>query len=150
MNCRDFQDDGLELEESIKVAKMLQDKGIDAIELSGGGQVSGRLGPVRMGINSEDKEAYFRAEAKAFKNILSIPLILVGGIRSFNMAEKLVNEGYADYISMSRPFIREPNLINRWASGDLHKAECISDSRCFKSAIEGRGLVCEMKRTTPL
>ena len=66
------------------------------------------------GINSKEKEAYFKEELRAFRKAVSIPLILVGGIRSFGVAERLVDDGTADYISMCRPFIREPDLINRW------------------------------------
>ena len=57
-----------------------------------------------------------------FKEKVNVHLILVGGIRSLQVAERLVEQGVADYISMSRPFIREPDLINRWRSGDLNSA----------------------------
>jgi 2,4-dienoyl-CoA reductase-like NADH-dependent reductase (Old Yellow Enzyme family) len=142
MNCRDFLEGGLTLEDSLKIGTMLVEGGIDAIELSGGTIVSGRLSPSRGGIKSEDKEAYFREAAKLFKENLSVPLILVGGNRSFQLAEQLVNEEYADYISMSRPFIREPDLIKRWESGDLRKAECLSDNQCFGPATAGEGIYC--------
>jgi len=66
----------------------------------------------------------------------------VGGIRSYLLAERLVAEGFADYISMSRPFIREPRLIARWLSGDLRKATCISCNGCFGVAKAGQGIYC--------
>ena len=68
--------------------------------------------------------------------------MLVGGIRSYGVAEKLVKENMADYISLSRPLIREPGLINRWKSGDTRKATCLSDNQCFKPARAGQGLFC--------
>ncbi len=142
MNSQDFLDGGLTLEDSLKVGTMLQEGGIDAIELSGGTIVSGKLSPSRMGIKSEEKEAYFRDAAKIFKATLRVPIIMVGGMRSFDLAERLVEEGYADYVSMSRPFIREPDLIKRWASGDLHKAACISDNQCFGPGMAGEGIYC--------
>lgn len=146
MNSEDFLDGGLSLDDSIKVGAVLQDGGIDGIELSGGSIVSGDLSPSRGKITSEDKEAYFRDAAKAFKENLRVPLILVGGIRSFRMAERLVEEGYADYISMSRPFIREPDLVKRWKSGDLRKATCVSDNQCFGPATAGEGIYCVVER----
>ncbi len=73
---------------------------------------------------------------------LKVPLILVGGNRSFQVAERLINEGTADYISMSRPLIREPDLINRWRAGDLSKAACLSDNMCFRPAQKGQGIYC--------
>ena len=120
----------------------MDNEGIDAIELSGGVLVGGKLSPSRMGIKSEEKEAYFQDDARAFKKKLRVPLILVGGNRSFQVAERLINENTADYISMSRPLIREPDLINRWQAGDLSKAACLSDNMCFGPAREGKGIYC--------
>jgi len=142
LNSDDYLNGGLHLEDSLQVGMMLQQAGIDAIELSGGTMVSGDLNPSRSGILSEKKEAYFRNAGKAFKENLDLPLILVGGIRSFHLAEQLIQEGYADYISMSRPFIREPHLINRWMSGDLRKASCLSDGKCWGPLTAGQGIRC--------
>ncbi|MCJ7664754.1 MAG: NADH:flavin oxidoreductase, partial [Desulfobacterales bacterium] len=126
MNCRDFLEGGLELEDALQAGAMMKEAGVDAIEVSGGTFASGDLMPMRTGILTEEDEAYFKAEALAFKQRIDLPIILVGGIRSFPIAEKIVNNNIADYISMCRPFIREPGLINRWQSGDLSKATCLS------------------------
>lgn len=142
MNCSDFIDNGLTLDDSIQVGKMLEGGGIDAIELSGGVLTSSKLSPSRMGIHSEEKEAYFQQEAKAFKEKINVPLILVGGNRSYNMAERIISEGTADYISICRPLIREPGLINRWKSGDFAKSACLSDNQCFGPAMNGEGIYC--------
>lgn len=146
LNTQDFLEGGLTLEDSLQVGAMLQEGGIDAIELSGGTIVSGKFNPSRPGILSEEKEAYFRDAAKIFKEKLQVPLILVGGIRSFPVAEQLIEEGYADYISMSRPLIREPNLVNRWKSGDLSKAACLSDGKCWGPLIAGEGIRCVVQQ----
>ena len=58
INCRDFIENGLTLEDSLQVGAMLEENGIDAIELSGGVLVGGKLSPSRMGIKTDDKEAY--------------------------------------------------------------------------------------------
>jgi 2,4-dienoyl-CoA reductase-like NADH-dependent reductase (Old Yellow Enzyme family) len=142
MNCQDFIENGLTLEDSLQVGTMLAEKGIDAIELSGGVLVGGKLSPSRVGIKSAEKEAYFQKEARAFKAKINVPLILVGGNRSFQVAERLVNEGTADYVSMSRALIREPDLINRWRAGDLRRAACVSDNMCFQPAMKGDGIYC--------
>jgi 2,4-dienoyl-CoA reductase-like NADH-dependent reductase (Old Yellow Enzyme family) len=142
MNCQDFFENGLSAADSLLAAKMLVEEGIDAIELSGGILISKKLHTSRLGINSEDKEAYFQEYAKTFKKQINVPLILVGGNRSYAVAERLLEEGVADYISMSRPFIREPGLINRWKAGDLSKAACVSDNMCFEPALKGDGIYC--------
>ena len=146
MNSEDFVENGLTQEDSVKAGVMLQEEGIDAIELSGGTPFSGELGGIRKGIKSEADEAYFRDAAKAFKEALWIPIILVGGIRSFQVAEDLITGATADYISMSRPFIREPALVNRWKSGDRSRARCLSDSHCFRPIISGEGIHCVVER----
>ena len=151
MNCQDFIENGLQPEDSLQAGKMLVENGIDAIELSGGVLIGGKLSPSRMGIKSEEKEAYFQNEARTFKRKVNVPLILVGGNRSFQVAERIVNEGVADYISLCRPLIREPDLVNRWKSGDLSKAACVSDNMCFEPARKGDGIYClteerEMKK----
>ena len=142
MNCKDFSDNGLQPVEFVQVGKMLADAGIDAIEVSGGLPVSPKTRPSQLGINKEEKEAYFQEEAKALRKKADVTLILVGGNRSYHVAENLVADGVADFISMSRPFIREPHLINRWKAGDLTKATCVSDNMCFKPAIKGDGIYC--------
>jgi 2,4-dienoyl-CoA reductase-like NADH-dependent reductase (Old Yellow Enzyme family) len=146
LNGQDFADIGLEREDSLKAAQMLAREGLNAIELSGGLLFNRKSLPSRMGIKTEEKEAYFREDGRVFKEALDIPLILVGGIRSFEVAERMVETGVADYISMSRPFIREPDLINRWKSGDRSKAECKSDNLCFKTGLEGNGIYCPTRQ----
>jgi 2,4-dienoyl-CoA reductase-like NADH-dependent reductase (Old Yellow Enzyme family) len=142
LNCKEFTDGGLPPDEFVQVGKMLADAGIDAIEISGGLPLSPKTRASQLGINTEEKEAYFQKEAKALRKKTNIPIILVGGNRSFHVAERLVNEGVADYISMSRPLIREPHLINRWKAGDLTKSACVSDNMCFQPAVEGKGIYC--------
>ena len=142
LNSRDFIENGLKLEDSVSVAAMLSEGGIDGIELSGGLLTSPKFSPSRRGITSKNKEAYFHDEARSFKKKIDVPLILVGGIRSYHVADQLIDEGVADYISMCRPFIREPDLINRWRAGDLRKAACISDNKCFSPAMAGEGIYC--------
>jgi 2,4-dienoyl-CoA reductase-like NADH-dependent reductase (Old Yellow Enzyme family) len=146
LNSQDFMEGGLTLEDSLKIGRLLQEDGIDAIELSGGTLRSGQFTPFRTGITNEEKEAYFLEAARAFKETIKVPLILVGGIRSLPVVERIIEQGWADYISMSRPFIREPGLIKRWKSGDLRKASCLSDNQCFGPAMAGEGIYCVVEK----
>jgi 2,4-dienoyl-CoA reductase-like NADH-dependent reductase (Old Yellow Enzyme family) len=142
MNCEDFSDGGLTVAESVQAAGQMMAAGLDAIELSGGLLTGGKLSPSRPNINKEEKEAYFKDAAQAFKKELDVPLILVGGIRSLDVAERLLDAGTADYFSMSRPLIREPDLIKRWQSGDRTRARCLSDNLCFRPGMTGKGIYC--------
>ena len=147
MNSEDFVTGGLTVEEMLEVASILESAGIDAIELSGGTRYSGDYGPIRLGrLDTENMEAYYLEAAKKFKQKVRVPLMLVGGIRSYAVAERIVREGIADYISLSRPLIREPDLVNRWKSGDTAKARCLSDNLCYEPAKAGEGLYCVVEK----
>lgn len=143
LNSEDFLPAGLTVEDMLQAAAMLEENGIDAIEMSGGTFLSGKNYPSRRAKPSPaEPEAYYETTARRYKEKIRTPLMLVGGIRTFETAEKLVTEGLADYISLSRPLIREPNLVNRWKSEDRRPASCLSDSLCFKPALEGQGISC--------
>ena len=146
MNSRDFVENGMTLQEAVEVGAMLEEAGIDAIELSGG--LLNNPDIMRDDIKTEEDEAYFQDEAKAFKEEIHVPLILVGGIRSYAVAGKLVEQGAADFISMSRPFICEPDLVRRWQSGDTAKAACISCNNCVEQGQKGLGISC-IPRVSP-
>ena len=142
LNCEDFAEGGLNVADSMAAARQMVAAGLDAIELSGGLLTGGKLSPSRPNINKKEKEAYFKDAALAFKKELDVPLILVGGIRSPDVAEGLLDEGVADYFSMSRPLIREPDLIKRWQGGDRSPARCLSDNLCFRPGMTGKGIYC--------
>jgi 2,4-dienoyl-CoA reductase-like NADH-dependent reductase (Old Yellow Enzyme family) len=74
-----------------------------------------------------------------------VPIMLVGGIRTFETAEKLVSDGMADYIALCRPLICEPDLVNRWKSGDRRPSDCASDNGCIKVVFNGKGIPCVVK-----
>jgi len=139
-NASDGVENGMTLQESLKVAVMLQDAGIDGIELSGGLLNAANLMAGSYG--DEENKVYFEDEARIYKRAIRVPLILVGGIRSYAKAESLVSSGTADYIAMCRPLICEPDLIARWKSGNKQTAACISCNNCVQEAIRGSGIAC--------
>ena len=112
------------------------------MEISGGIAGSELYRPSRKGITKLSEEAYFRLAAKFFKEHLDIPVILVGGIKSYEVADRILSENYADFISLSRPFICEPHLILRWYHGDTAKSQCLSCNLCLQEGLKGRGITC--------
>jgi 2,4-dienoyl-CoA reductase-like NADH-dependent reductase (Old Yellow Enzyme family) len=142
LNSQDFLEGGLTEEESLEVAVMLQREGVDAIEVSGGTRESGRFKSTRTGIVTEGDEAYFERGARRFRPHLQIPIALVGGIRRYETAVRLLNTGAADYVAMSRPFIHEPEFVNRWRSGDTAMVACASENECLAHGLRGAGIKC--------
>jgi 2,4-dienoyl-CoA reductase-like NADH-dependent reductase (Old Yellow Enzyme family) len=145
LNSQEFLQGGATLEDMLEVASLLEKAGVDAIEMSGGNHVEGIFGeffPARTGKPKGDDVPYYLGEARRYKEKIHVPLLLVGGIRSYEWARRILLEGCADYISLSRPLIREPGLINRWKSGDTARSACISDNGCFKPGLNGEGVFC--------
>lgn len=143
INAEDFLPGGLNVDDMVAVAQALEGAGIDGIEMSGGTFLSGKNYPSRQGKPGPgEPEAYYESAARYYKAKVKAPLMLVGGLRTFERAEKLIKDGTTDYIAMCRPFIREPGLVNRWKSGDRRPAFCVSDSGCFKPGFEGKGVSC--------
>lgn len=142
LNSEDFIEGGLTIEEMIKAAGLFREAGVDGIELSGGGNPPAKYLPLRLGRLDENEEGYYRDAARRFKETIDLPLMLNGGIRSYEVAWQLVNEGMADYITISRPLIREPDLVKRWRFGDKRPSGCISCNLCFHRLKEGKDFGC--------
>ena len=144
INSDDFIEGGFAQSEMVQVSALLESAGIDAVELSGGtGLKVSQYSSSRISkIDSKRKEVYYRDAAKLYKKKMSVPLILVGGIRSYEMAKELLEKNLADYISLCRPLIREPDLIKRWQEGDIKRATCISCNKCFVPTRAGEGIYC--------
>ena len=142
INTTDFFPDGTDLTEAIKVCQLLEKMGFDAIELSGGmwealtrGKENLGFDPYllpesRTGINRKSLEGYFYSAAEEIRCHVSLPLMLVGGIKSLDKAEEILSSKNVDFISMSRALIRQPDLPNLWETGASKKADCISCNAC--------------------
>ena len=130
INCSDFMDQGMTFAESTDVCKKLVALGLNAIEVSGGSFSSRpNEGPVR--IIKKGQEHYFRSYAEKLAQEVDAPVIQVGGNRDFKALEEILNSSKIEYFSLSRPLICESDLINRWQTGDLKRAKCISCNKCL-------------------
>jgi 2,4-dienoyl-CoA reductase-like NADH-dependent reductase (Old Yellow Enzyme family) len=123
-------DIGINISQVVETAKLLEKTGVCSIEVSGEISEAGGV-TLRTAVNSPAEEAYFREYSQAIKKVVNIPVMLVGGIRSISVMENLLEEGYADLISMSRPFICEPDFVSKLESGKANRAMCASCNRCF-------------------
>jgi len=146
LNAADYVDGGLEIDDAVYAAKKLSGAGIDAIEISTGTPASGEKGPARGKINKPEREAYNLDLARKVKAAVGCPVIVVGGFRSYEVAEKAIRDDGMDCISMARPLIREPGLPNRWLQGDRSPAKCISCNSCFKPGLEEGGIYCVIEK----
>lgn len=128
---QDDEEGGLSLNEGLETAQQMVVNGIDAIEISGG---IGGASPIAR--KSEPEKVPYRERAAAVKRVVTVPVMVVQGIRSLEMAKNIIESGDADLISMSRPFIQEPELIARWQKGETWPSQCISCHRCHSENEE--------------
>jgi 2,4-dienoyl-CoA reductase-like NADH-dependent reductase (Old Yellow Enzyme family) len=141
LGAKDDMPDGLSLEEGTEVAARLAKAGIDGIEISGGIPTK-VAGASRSNILSREQEGYFLPYAKAIRpKVGRLPLSLVGGLRSPQLMEEIVTAGWTDFVSLARPFICEPNLVNKIRTGRWDPVSCTRDDRC-RVGMGKEGLRC--------
>lgn len=147
LSAHDFVKGGLEPPESLEIARRLEHDGIAAIQVSAccTASMADNHCPKQKILVPED-EGYLLDFTQYIKEGVKVPVIAVGGVRSLSTAEDILKQGKADYVSMARPFIREPHLINRWKRGDTAKAKCISCNGCYETAMQGLGISCKIER----
>ena len=75
--------------------------------------------------------------AEKVRQNVKIPVIVAGGIRSLADMESVLVSGAADYISMGRPFFREPDIVNKLATGQATQSACISCGQCLAEMSAG-------------
>ena len=93
------------------------------------------------------EEGYNLEAAKMIRPALGgTPLFLVGGMRTVSHMEDVLENGHADFISMSRPFIREPFLVNKIRKGKMDKVSCVSCNRCLAAVPNDLPIYCYNKQ----
>jgi 2,4-dienoyl-CoA reductase-like NADH-dependent reductase (Old Yellow Enzyme family) len=141
LNSFDGIPGGLIPDQAAEYAPLLEQAGYGAIEVTGGA-IGGSHDSRGALDKSQWSEGYYLEGAAKVKTATHLPVSAVGGIRKLDMVERILSEGVADMISLSRPLIREPDLIHRWSKGDRAPARCISCNGCFTMMMKGGGLFC--------
>ena len=125
---------GYNLEEGIKMAKILSDKGIDAIDVSSAAYDTFNywLEPTTF---TPGWRKYLASEVK---KVVDIPVIAANLIRSPKQAEMQLEEGTQDFISLGRPLIADPHWPNKVKSGNENLIKrCVFCLYCFESMMKG-------------
>lgn len=163
LNMADGVEGGFWLEESIEFGRMLEAEGaLDALELTGGSSLSNPMylfrgeapraefaatlpPPLRAGFRVVGsrflqeypfEEAYFLPYARQFRDALSIPLILLGGVNRLDTVEAALAEGFS-FVAMARALLREPDLVSRWERGTADGGLCIHCNKCMPTIYSG-------------
>ncbi len=134
---------GLDFTEGSAAAEILAGNGFDALEISQGlrGQIYSQT-EYRTGITRPDREGYFRHWCRQIKQRVNVPVMMVGGLRSFELVLEVLQKKESDLVSLSRPLIREPDLIARWQRGNRTPSTCVSCNRCMEALLQSKPLAC--------
>jgi 2,4-dienoyl-CoA reductase-like NADH-dependent reductase (Old Yellow Enzyme family) len=174
LNMVDGVDKGLPIEDSLQIAKLIeQDGAVHALQLTGGSSLLNGMYFFRGDVPIDDfvatqpkwmapavkpflkrimpsypfEEAFFLPMARQFREALDLPLILLGGINKLETAEAAMDEGFA-FVAMGRALLREPDLINAWRAGSQTEGICIHCNRCAPTIYSRAGTTCVVR--TPL
>ncbi len=135
LGLRDYHSEGKPASEGIVTARSLEADGVDAVEISEGlEQEPGHH------IRLDAVSPCYIQECRQARSMLSIPLILVGGMRDLQDMEAIIDDGVADAISMCRPFIMEPYIVKNFREGLTSSSGCTSCNGCL--AQMGQGNFC--------
>lgn len=157
MNMRDGFRGGMELDESLQVARKLQELGAHALVLSGGfvskapmyvmrGEMPIRTMThymtcwwLKYGVRLVGKymipsvpfrEAYFLEDALKFREALDISLVYVGGLVSRQKIEEVLNHGF-EAVQMGRALLNEPDFVNRMRREENARCNCRHSNYCI-------------------
>ncbi|HEY5252122.1 MAG TPA: NADH:flavin oxidoreductase [Acidimicrobiales bacterium] len=163
LNMSDGVPGGLWLDESVEVARMLESDGhLDALELTGGSSLANpmylfrgeaplrefgaTLPPaLRFGFrffghrflpSYPFEEAFFLPYARQFRQALTMPLILLGGINRLDTIEGALSEGF-NFVAMARALLREPDLVDKMRRGSSKQSLCIHCNKCMPTIYRG-------------
>lgn len=133
LNSTDHVEGGLEFEECLQIAKILEKAGADCINLSGGTYESGYTIIEPSSIPQGWKKDY----AKKLKENLSIPVIAVNNIKDPEVAEALLEEGVSDYVGLGRASLADPEWTNKAKSNrDKYIRKCVGCMNCFAQLMK--------------
>lgn len=89
------------------------------------------------------EEGYNVPAAAQIKPLMDgVRVMVVGGLRRAEHMEQVLEAGQADFISMARPFIREPALVRRIREGKTTRASYESCNQCFAAVAHNRPVRC--------
>ena len=131
LNSADFQKGGFSFEDCLAVIEMLNNEGLDLLEISGGNYEQPRLLGIdglepafaeKVRESTRAREAYFFDYAVAARSVASMPLMVTGGFRSAAGMSEALDDGDVDLVGLGRPLCIDPDFPKKILSGALERA----------------------------
>lgn len=126
VNSSDFSPHGLQESDALEICKILAAEGIDSIEVSGNGTSV-------QGVRAGRGEAYFAPFAARLADEVDTPVILVGGLRSREAMQRVLDGTRIELLSLSRPLLFDPAFPAKLESGSVDESGCVSCNACYQT-----------------
>lgn len=154
---------GFWLTDSVPTARLLEADGhLDALQLTGGSSLQNPMYYFRGDVPMDEfiasqpravglglrvigkrlfrsypfEEAFFLPLARQFREQLSMPLMLLGGINRLDTAQQALAEGF-EFVAMARALLRQPDLVNRFRDDVAEEGLCIHCMKCMPTVYSG-------------
>lgn len=138
---------GRDVEESIEIAKYLENAGASAIDLSAGVPNTYIFTNPPNGLG--DTSCMLIEKAARVKQAVNIPVICANTIRHIDEIERILAEGKVDLIGLARPLLADPDFPNKALAGKGDQIRpCLSCQHCFRTLDSGRSLRCAVNPET--
>lgn len=145
LNLSDFVKSGLDLEEGLEIAALVEKAGADIINVSGGIYESGQT-TIEPASFSEGWRIYL---AEAVKKKVQIPILAGGVIRHPSFAEKILADNKADFIWVGRGMLADPDWANKAIANEADSIRpCISCNTCIGRLFDGVHIKCAVNPYT--
>lgn len=140
MNGRDHSPAGLELDEAVEIAAILEEAGADSISVSGGIHSSR---PYRIVPGMGVERGCYVSYSEAVKKRVHVPVMTVGRITTPGLADDILAKGQADFICLSRPLIADPHFAAKAKGGKAEQiVPCIACNECLATIHHHKGIAC--------
>ena len=139
ISAQEFVEDGLTVDESIHILKILANVGIDIVQVSAGNDATPEwiCQPMFM------EKACLADSAEAIKKALDIPVMTVGRINDPLLADEIIRKGKADLVCMGRGLLADPEMPNKAKEGRLDDIRtCIACNTCMESIFRKGCVEC--------
>jgi 2,4-dienoyl-CoA reductase-like NADH-dependent reductase (Old Yellow Enzyme family)/thioredoxin reductase len=139
ISAQEFLPDGLTVEESVEILKILAAAGIDIVQVSAGNDATAEwiCQPMFM------EKACLADSAGKIRKALDIPVMVVGRINDPETAEEIIRSGKADLVCMGRGLLADPEMPNKARLGQFDEIRtCIACNHCMESIFRKGHVEC--------
>lgn len=144
ISAQEFVPDGLDVEESIEILKLLVEDGVDVVQVSAGNDATPEwiCQPMFM------EKACLADSAAMVKKALNIPVMSVGRINDPEVADAIITQGKADLVCMGRGLLADPEMPKKAKAGNLDDIRiCIACNTCMESIFRRGRVECLVNPT---